>query len=148
MWTLPKTSWGKISFLGEVWTVWMKSGRSDLNPKNNNNDQNSPLIFKIQVSRPATMKKDGIQTRNRKISSKLKKIDSLTDSLSGLPSHPDFQMPPFWNPSLHHQTPGIHGPVGHSMPATSSPSSLPQGSQDGFNPMAFNPSYHGFHGFH
>ena len=110
------------------------------------------IIFKIQVSRPATMKKDGIQTRNRKISSKLKKMDSLSDTLSGLPSHPDFQMPPFWNvpPSLHHQT-AVHGQAGHSghpMPSNSSPSSLTQAPQEGFNPMAFNPSYHGFHGFH
>ena len=108
------------------------------------------------------MKKDGIQTRNRKISSKLKKMDSLTDSLSGLPSHPDFQMPPFWNvpPSLHHPVTGVaghsghpHGHTGHPMPATSnssslSPTSLTQASQEGFNSMAFNPSYHGFHGFH
>ena len=105
------------------------------------------------------MKKDGIQTRNRKISSKLKKMDSLTDSLSGLPSHPDFQMPPFWNvpPSLHHPVTGHsghpHGHTGHPIPATSnssslSPTSLTQASQEGFNSMAFNPSYHGFHGFH
>ena len=105
------------------------------------------------------MKKDGIQTRNRKISSKLKKMDSLTDSLSGLPSHPDFQMPPFWNvpPSLHHPVAGhghgSHGHAGHPMPTTSNsssltPTSLTQASQEGFNTMAFNPSYHGFHGFH
>ena len=105
-----------------------------------------------------TMKKDGIQTRNRKISSKLKKMDSIPDSLSGLPSHPDFQMPPFWNVpgGLHH--PAAHGhpmgatPIGH--PPSMVPSSTNQNSvstppsQDGFNSMAFNPSYHGFHGFH
>ena len=47
------------------------------------------LIMPFKVSRPMTMKKDGIQTRNRKIARKVKKSDdSKLDDIGPLPSMP------------------------------------------------------------
>lgn len=37
------------------------------------------ILYCFQVNRPLTMKKEGIQTRNRKISTKLKKVSSCQD---------------------------------------------------------------------
>ena len=90
------------------------------------------LLF-FQVNRPLTMKKDGIQTRNRKLSSKSKKAKGKMscDVLKPIEDYPKF--PSFSEPQIpshyHHQqndygmsTHGasLHHPTHHSM-AYSSP---------------------------
>ena len=79
----------------------------------------------MQVNRPLTMKKEGIQTRNRKISTKQKKnasrnelrFDPPTLFLEGPPNGFGTIAPyqPSFNPM---QFPGQHPSMGHSLAAT------------------------------
>ena len=76
-------------------------------------------MIPCQVNRPLTMKKDGIQTRNRKMSAKGKK--KKTGLMDGMTQHPmdyfkqsfDKQFSPFpgqhFNPAALHPTPPMGG---------------------------------------
>ncbi|BFZ08253.1 hypothetical protein BsWGS_11292 [Bradybaena similaris] len=67
------------------------------------------LYYKLHnVNRPLTMKKDGIQTRNRKMSTKSKKVKkgmvAMSDFLRDNKSFPGFGAPSF-SPSMHSMNP-------------------------------------------
>lgn len=108
-------------------------------------------LFCLQVNRPLTMKKDGIQTRNRKMSTKSKKkgknaMNDLLRPLDAKPFHtfgspnlnPAMHAPMGWgggglggmgymgqqmqHPHAHHQS-----PMGGGFPLTHNPSSLGAG---------------------
>lgn len=62
----------------------------------------------LQVNRPLTMKKDGIQTRNRKMSTKSKKNKRLGTSMSDLLKPMDKPFSPFTPPNIN---PAMHTPM-------------------------------------
>ncbi|XP_043936307.1 GATA-binding factor 1-B-like [Protopterus annectens] len=85
------------------------------------------LYYKLHnVNRPLTMKKEGIQTRNRKVSSKSKKNKRASDSYAmlgkvlSIEDASSYQLSPMMLPS--HVAPVSHmTPVSHMMPFTHSP---------------------------
>jgi GATA-binding protein 2 len=90
-------------------------------------------LFLFQTNRPASMKKDGIQTRNRKLSAKTKK--GLNRAMSGMSSQ-DMMKPQFDKNQFRFSTvPGLTGhPNPHGMMAY--PSNMASYSHYSLHPLA------------
>lgn len=76
-----------------------------------------PSLFFAQVNRPLTMKKEGIQTRNRKMSNKSKKNKRCGDAYEEFPKSLHEKSSPFsmaGHMSMGHLPPFSH--AGHMLP--------------------------------
>lgn len=89
----------------------------------------SPLLLFAQVNRPLTMKKEGIQTRNRKMSNKSKKNKRCGDAYEEFPKSLHDKSSPFSSASL-----AGHMSMGHLPPFSHAGHMLP-------TPTPIHPSF-------
>ncbi|XP_078000716.1 GATA-binding factor 2-like isoform X2 [Glandiceps talaboti] len=106
------------------------------------------LYYKLHgVNRPLTMKKDGIQTRNRKLSTKSKKNKNKgqgDDSMKGIDSmlkQPAFGAPHHHSP-YHHQTSGMVKSEDFQVPGMSALHSYPSAASSMCTPLVPPPPAH------
>jgi hypothetical protein len=92
----------------------------------------NPYVSVLQVNRPLTMKKDGIQTRNRKMSTKSKKKRGCDSSLDYLKPCMD---KPFGSFSPHNFNPSMHAPMPTYMSGAGSLGSSFMGGMGGMGGM-------------
>lgn len=105
---------GRICFWFLIWLPHLTFDHASITPFKQYLWPPSPFCFS-QVNRPLTMKKEGIQTRNRKMSNKSKKSKRGCDSYEEFSKSLHDKSSPFYAASLAgHMSMGHLPPFGHT----------------------------------